>query len=154
MFSDTCLSKHFVSTQIIDQDTAGPFVPDLTKVAVEECDKQIKKALKKTGLDEIKLHLEQRKENIESKLKLHKDESPGSREALQRELETVNAELNCTNERITEEKKSVVWEFLKYCAQFYTYFIEPISKRLSQLMDLVSRTFTGNNAPQTCFTES
>lgn len=53
----------------------------------------------------------------------------------------VNAKLERTNETITEKIKSVVWGFVKSLEQLGNDFIiEPIRKRLRQLMDLVLRT--------------
>ena len=52
----------------------------------------------------------------------------------------VNAKLERTNETITEKIKSVVWGFVKSLEQLGNDFIiEPIRKRLRQLMDLVLR---------------
>ena len=126
-------------------------------MAAEECDKQIEEALKKAGLNEIKLGLEKEKEYIESQLKLNEDlyKSSGWGEALQRKREMVDAELKRTDETITEKRKSVAWGFVKLWELGKGIIIEPIFKRLRQLMDLVLRTIQPyQSKPAKCIKQS
>lgn len=79
-------------------------------------EKHIKEALKKAGLDRSKEDLEKQKKYFEGQLK-QEDLCQSSREALQRKLEKVKAELKRTNERITEKREFVLWTFVRYCIQ-------------------------------------
>lgn len=132
---NTDASKEQVSRfiQKIDQDAAGRFQNDLTKLAAKECDKHIKEALKKAGLDKSKEDLEKQKKYIEGQLK-QKDLSQSSREDLHRKLEKVKAELKRTNKRIIEKIESVVDRCVKYCLQYCTDLLDAVRERLMAIL--------------------